>query len=162
MILFDERGDGRWCSRDEEEYPDGAPVPWLSGNVSNLVCDPHAGIIGDRKGKSVLDMTAGLSKENQKVCVDLVKGDTNNLKSSVYRLAAKDTLDRWLDKDVIAASGYEMPRRLDWNLFKRIYDIQPRNYEEFLSIPGVNRATVRALSLIAELIYGAPASWDDQ
>jgi len=51
--------------------------------------------------------------------------------------------------------------RGDWELFKRIYDIQPRNYEELLSIRGVGGATVRALSLIAELIYGAPASWND-
>jgi hypothetical protein len=47
------------------------------------------------------------------------------------------------------------------NLFKHIYDIQPRNYEELLSIQGVGGATVRALSLIAELIYGARASWND-
>lgn len=61
----------------------------------------------------------------------------------------------------IGAIGYEMPRRLDWDLFKRIYDIQPRNYEELLSIKGLGGATVRALSLIAELIYGTRASWSD-
>ena len=52
-----------------------------------------------------------------------------------------------------------MPRKLDWNLFRRIYDIQPQNYEELLSIPGVGPATVRSLSLIGELIYGTKASW---
>ena len=54
-----------------------------------------------------------------------------------------------------------MPRRLDWNLFKRIYDIQPRNYEQLISIQGVGPATVRALSLIGQLIYGTKASWQD-
>jgi len=54
-----------------------------------------------------------------------------------------------------------MPRKLDWNLFRQIYDIQPRGYEQLISIPGVGAATVRALSLIAELIYGAKASWQD-
>jgi hypothetical protein len=106
-------------------------------------------------------MTAKPSQENQKVCVDLVRGDTNNLRSSVYRMAAKDTLDHWLGDGIIDTAGYEMPRRLDWSLFKRIYDTQPRNYEELLSIQGVGAATVRALSLIAELIYGAAASWSD-
>src|SRR5438093_12870644 len=106
-------------------------------------------------------MTALPSEENQKVCLDLVKSDTNNLKSSIYGLSAKCTLDRWFGSDMVDASGYEMPRRLDWSLFKHIYDIQPSNYEELLSIRGLGGVTVRALSLIAELIYGAKASCND-
>lgn len=162
VILFDEQGS--WAvvqqgmnavSRMARRYH------WLSSNVHNVVREPHAGIISDGKNQSTLDMTAAPSQENQKVCVDLVNGDTNNLKSSVYKLASKDTLDRWIGDEVIDTLGYEMPRRLDWDLFKRIYDIQPRNYEELLSIKGLGGTTVRALSLIAELIYGAPASWTD-
>lgn len=106
-------------------------------------------------------MTALQSEENQKVCVDLVNSDTNSLKSSVYRLIAKSTLDPWLGSDMVDASGYEMPRRLDWGLFRHIYEIQPSNYEELLSMRGLGGATVRALSLVAELMYGAKASWSD-
>jgi hypothetical protein len=47
------------------------------------------------------------------------------------------------------------------NLFKRIYDIHPQNYEQLVSISGVGPATVRALSLIGEIIYGSKASWQD-
>lgn len=63
----------------------------LSGELKSFVRKPHAGIISDGKNASTLDMTSGASEENQKVCIDLVKGDTNNLKSSVYMLAAKHT-----------------------------------------------------------------------
>ncbi|MEW6604113.1 MAG: DUF763 domain-containing protein [Thermoproteota archaeon] len=162
VILFDERGD--WAvvqqgmnakNRMARRYH------WLSEGVQNFVREPHAGIISNGKNARTLDMTSKMSDENQKVCVDLVRDNINNLKSSVYRLTAKDTLDQWLGNSIIDASGYEMPRRLDWDLFKRIYDIQPRNYEELLSIPGVGGATVRALSLIAELIYGSRTSWND-
>ncbi len=165
VILFDERGD--WAVVQQGMNAEGRMARryhWLSGDIHNFVCEPHAGIISEKKNPCALDMTAAQSQENQKVCVDLAKGDTNNLKSSVYRLAARgDTLDRWLGSDeiIVDTSGYEMPRRLDWALFKRIYDIQPSNYEELLSISGVGGATVRALSLIAELIYGAKASWSD-
>jgi uncharacterized protein len=162
VILFDEQGN--WAVVQQgmrAENRMARRYHWLSGDISNFVCEPHAGIISDRKNPSILDMTSLESQENQKVCIDLVKGDMNNLKSSVYRLGAKDTLDRWLDSGMVDASGYEMPRRLNWDLFKRIYDIKPSNYEELLSIPGVGSATVRALSLIAELIYGAKASWND-
>ena len=54
-----------------------------------------------------------------------------------------------------------MPSRLNWNLFKKIYDIQPRNYEQLISISGFGPAAVRALSLIGEIIYGTKASWQD-
>ena len=54
-----------------------------------------------------------------------------------------------------------MPRRLDWNVFRKIYDIQPKNYEQLISVPGVGPAAVRALSLIGEIIFGAKASWQD-
>lgn len=162
VILFDERGD--WAVV-QQGMNAGSKMArryhWLSDDITNFVREPHSGIICDTKGKKTLDMTAVRSHENQKVCVDLAKGNTSNLRSSVYRLVARDTLDRWLGSKMIDASAYEMPRRLDWELLKRIYDIQPRNYEELLSIRGVGGATVRALSLIAELIYGAPASWND-
>ena len=54
-----------------------------------------------------------------------------------------------------------MPRSVNWNLMKEIYDFQPKNYEEFLSIKGVGPNTVRALALISDLIYGEKPSWAD-
>jgi uncharacterized protein len=54
-----------------------------------------------------------------------------------------------------------MPRRLDWNVFRKIYDIQPKNYEQLISVPGVGPVAVRALSLIGEIIFGTKASWQD-
>jgi uncharacterized protein len=56
---------------------------------------------------------------------------------------------------------YEMPRRLDWNIFRKAYDIQPKNYEQLISIPGIGPSSVRALSLIGEIIFGTSASWQD-
>jgi len=56
---------------------------------------------------------------------------------------------------------YEMPFKLDWNIFRKSYDIQPQNYEDLISIPGFGPASVRALSLIGEIIFGTKASWQD-
>jgi hypothetical protein len=54
-----------------------------------------------------------------------------------------------------------MPRSINWQKMKEIYDFQPKNYEEFLSIKGVGPNTVRALALISDLIYGEKPSWQD-
>jgi hypothetical protein len=42
-----------------------------------------------------------------------------------------------------------------------IYDRQPKGFEELLSLENVGPKTIRALSLISELIYGVPASHRD-
>ena len=41
------------------------------------------------------------------------------------------------------------------------YEFQPKNYEELISIKGVGPKTIRALTLISDLIYGTKASWED-
>ena len=85
----------------------------------------------------------------------------------------KNTLDTWIMKenksnnnhinadDPLNGEHYEMPYRLDWEAFRRCYDIQPKNYEQLLSIPGIGPGAVRALSLIGEIIFGTKASWQD-
>jgi len=54
-----------------------------------------------------------------------------------------------------------MPRRIDWKALKMAYEFQPRNYDELLAIKGIGPATVRALALVSELIYGEEPSWKD-
>jgi hypothetical protein len=129
-------------------------------------------------------MTSVDSKENQSISLDVANGSINCLKSSVHRIAAEQhgtknemyTLDGWIREGCPEnehssfgtfrnnwdhTENYEMPRNLNWNLFKKIYDIRPRNYEELISIPGFGPASVRALSLIGEIIFGTRASWQD-
>jgi hypothetical protein len=57
--------------------------------------------------------------------------------------------------------SYEMPRHLNWKTVKKIYDIQPRNYDEFVTIEGAGPSLIRALALISQLIYGSKTSWQD-
>jgi hypothetical protein len=54
-----------------------------------------------------------------------------------------------------------MPRNINWDTLARVYEFQPQNYEELLSVKGVGPATVRGLALVAELVYGESPSWED-
>ena len=144
---------------------------WTSETINSFISEPHSGIISRFKNPNTLNMTSSESYENQKISVDLATGDINNLRSSVHKIiAAKEslnstTLDDWLSDSSKTSlqycEHYEMPRKLDWNLFRKVYDIQPKNYEELISIPGIGPAAVRALSLIGEMIFGIRASWQD-
>ena len=43
----------------------------------------------------------------------------------------------------------------------KTYDQKPDSFENLLAMPGVGPKAVRALSLVAELVYGAPSSIRD-
>ena len=182
VILFDKHGN--WVVVQQGMNPNNRMARryhWISDYLKSFVLEPHAGIISEYKSQNTLDMTSKNSLENQKISVDMARGDTNNLKSSVFKIAATygqqemTSLDSWIVSDGsnndykiyenrrkgYTAEHYEMPRRLDWDVFRKTYDIQPQNYEQLISIPGVGPAIIRALSLIGEIIFGTKASWQD-
>ena len=149
---------------------------WISNNLQNYIIEPHKGIISNERIPFCLDMTSRQSEENRKTCVDIIKEGSESIKSFISKI--KDTnssqnLDKWLynnkppsDSDGfferdINIEKYEMPSTINWKIMDELYDINPKNYEEIISQEGVGPSTIRALSLIAEIIYGTKASWND-
>ena len=199
VILFDEYGNWAIVQQGMNSSNKMARrYHWISDNLKSFVIEPHVGIISENRNPNTLNMTSIDSNENQKICVDLVNSNINNLQSSVYKVleitkknasTKINTLDNWIVPQIdntnnhaastMESQGeyksnnrvnmksnslrehYEMPRRLDWNIFRKAYDIQPKNYEQLISIPGIGPSSVRALSLIGEIIFGTSASWQD-
>jgi hypothetical protein len=179
VILFDKDGDWTVVQQGMNPHNNMARrYHWISDTVKTFVLEPHAGIICASKNLNTLNMTSVDSEESQKISVELARGNTDNLMSSVMNITKKQKkessmgpLDNWItghdaanletEQNDYHTEHYEMPRRLNWNLFKKIYDIQPTNYEQLISIPGFGPAAVRALSLIGEIIFGTKASWQD-
>lgn len=184
VIAFDD--EGNWTVVQQgmnRTYRMARRYHWISDTVKSFTSEPHAGIISNFKNPNTLDMTSIDSAENQKISVELATSNVDNIKSSVRRIIVDYgpelndiTLDKWIAGDnnfhkeksvsdamkkVQNSEHYEMPRRLNWDVFRKIYDIQPKNYEELISIPGIGPAAVRALSLIGEIIFGTKASWQD-
>ena len=52
------------------------------------------------------------------------------------------------------------PDRL-YKIFTQTYENQPEDFEKLLGMEGVGAKTLRALSMISEIIYGVPASFRD-
>jgi hypothetical protein len=139
---------------------------WLSEDVNCFVCEPHNAIVGDDRQALVLDMTAKHSRSTQQVSVDLVNDHPSHLQQDWARLAchvAQHTLDEWMSPALsrLVYPHLTMPRTINWQKMKEIYDIHPRNYEELLALKGVGPNTVRALALISDLIYNEAPSWED-
>jgi len=133
---------------------------WTSEGLRSFVEEPHAGIVGDRVLDKVLDMTSRDSEEARKVSVDLVSEDPTGLKrhlvtvrsehqsSLASRLPIHDDNPKKFFKVVFEG-------RINWDALKEAYELKPGSYEQLLSIRGIGPATVRALALVAEVIYDA-------
>ncbi len=141
---------------------------WLSDNVDNFILEPHDAILGEQYQKKVLDMTAKKSIDAQKTSLDIVKDSSVHLRNDwaeLMRSSHQRTLDEWLGKNTkikeLSIDFLGMPRTINWNTMERLYNFQPKNSEEMLSIKGVGPSTVRALALISDLIYGSKPSWKD-
>ncbi|MFZ2070784.1 MAG: DUF763 domain-containing protein [Halobacteriota archaeon] len=145
---------------------------WLSSAIKSYDEEPHKGIMGVREGKEVLDMTSRESRGCKAISVDLAKADTGELERLYKELGGRGrrlregqttlfNCDEVTKEAVNTEKVYRLPKRVNWDALGAAYDKQPSNYEQFLSIRGVGPATVRALALISELIYGEKPSWRD-
>ena len=140
---------------------------WLSDNTTNFVVEPHNAIIGDVKRPKALNMTAKNSEGARKTSVDIAKEPTSKIMRlfEATRPLHQKSLQEWLPETKNpwrqSIEALHMPRNISWETMKRVYEFQPRNYEELLSVKGVGPATVRGLALVAELIYGEKPSWKD-
>ncbi len=141
---------------------------WLSDNTKNFVVEPHNAVACNIKREYALNMVAKNSEGSRKGSVDLAKEPTKKLVrllETAQRPVNQTSLQEWLpqpeDPWQQTLTTLNMPRNINWETLSRIYDFQPSNYEELLSIKGVGPATVRGLALVAELMYGEEPSWED-
>jgi len=125
---------------------------WLSFSFNSFVVEPHSAIVGFKE-KNVLNMVAKESEEARKASVDIVKEDVRKFKkyfSSPY------SLYKFLKMPVGHTFDIKVYKKL-----LELHEFDPKNYEELVAFEGVGPKTVRALALIAKLVYGKEASWVD-
>jgi hypothetical protein len=141
---------------------------WLSENTKSFVEEPHNAIACNVKRERALNMVAKQSEAARKASVDLSKEPTRKLMKLIQsntKPLNQASLQQWLPQTADAwqntKTTLNMPRNISWETLSRIYEFQPSNYEELLSVKGVGPATVRGLALVAELVYGDSPSWED-
>jgi hypothetical protein len=125
---------------------------WLSFSFNSFVVEPHSAIVGFKE-ENVLNMVARDSEEARKASVDIVKEDVRKFKkyfSSPY------SLYKFLKMPVEHTFDIRVYKKL-----LELHEFDPKNYEELVAFEGVGPKTVRALALIAKLVYGKEASWMD-
>lgn len=150
--------DGSWSVIQQgmnEENRYARRYHWLSEKVTDFVSEPHSAICSQAKGKA-LNLVAAESQPARDTITQITLQVTpDRLVSQLKRLKTLDLPDRHhLSLEDIH------PDRLGKTLLIT-YERQPENFEKLLSLEGVGPKTLRALSLISELIYDIPVSLRD-
>jgi len=127
---------------------------WLSYTMPDFVCEPHQAICSDYQGP-VLNMVAWESAGAREASAFLSQQRPEALVGEIRRLQSLALPQR---HHLLLADLH--PDYLK-KIFLKTYEHQPQNFETLLGIEGVGPKTIRALALIAELMYGAPASVRD-
>ena len=153
---------------------------WFSESAKDLICEPHSGISSQLFGKKVLNLVSKDSAQNREVSTEMVQGsyatllkDIQLLRKHYTPVSRTATFKKGDDKLKLAAfDGVEFKHHsIEYEDFskskylekilRRVVSEQPQTYEKLVAMPGVGPKTMRALSLVAEIIYGAETSYDD-
>ncbi|MDD5452827.1 MAG: DUF763 domain-containing protein [Candidatus Bipolaricaulis sp.] len=154
--LFFDRA-GRWCVVQQgmnEKTGLARRYHWNSEAVADFVCEPHAGIVGPRSDL-VLNLVARESDGVRRAIPELAHEPPERLVSELSRLQAL-TLPR---RHALLVSDLD-PQRLR-TVFLSSYASEATDFAGLLGARGVGAKGLRALALLAELLYGTPVSFRD-
>lgn len=128
---------------------------WFSPILKSFVHEPHAAICADHRGNILLNMVAGEAESNRQAVTYLSKEKPEKVEAE-----AKNIIECNLSRRHPVTIEDLNPRYFHKILLKT-YERQPNDFQKLLEIEGVGPKTLRALALIAELLYGAPISTRD-
>ena len=127
---------------------------WLGSKVTNFVVEPHQAICCDSKGNT-LNMVAVESEEARQTTVMLSQVKPDTLVGEIKKMQNLHLPSRHhVDVHDIH------PDRL-YKIFTKTYESVPKDFEGLLGIEGVGPKTIRALTLISEIVYGKSPSFND-
>jgi len=161
-FVFDEGGNWIVIQQGINEAKGNARRYQWPLEHNSFIEEPQGAILCDTRINRVLDMTSNISEGNRSASLDISKENPRKLMKMLGEPSPVNqrTLDGWTGTQAPLKS-LVMPATINWKAMRKAYDFQPRSYEEFISLRGVGPSTVRGLSLVAELLYGEEASWQD-
>lgn len=168
-------GRGCWCVVQQglntsQRY--ARRYHWLSETMPSFVSDPHAAVACDRRG-DVLNLVAGEAERHRLAVAALGREHPDRVLRELRPFLA--------ERHMPLFAGPRPPRKpADLHLpprhtlsakdlhpasLKKVllstYERQAPEFEQLLGEPGLGAQALRSLSLIAEVVYNAPASRRD-
>ncbi len=128
---------------------------WLGETVASFINEPHSAILSEARGRAL----------------NLVAEESEPARSTVTALASQEKPQLVL-AELKRIKTLHLPRHhylstadLHPDSLSRIllstYERQPRDFAQLLGLQGVGAKTLRALSLVSELVHGVAPSYRD-
>ncbi len=155
LLVFTE--DGRWGIVQQGMNTDNRYARryhWLGEEVKSFVNEPHKAICTERFEDIVLNLTARES------------GDTRDIITRLSQQTPDKTVKEWENVILHLPQHHPVdikeiqPKNLR-SILLDTYSNPPEDFQELLLHKGVGAKTLRALSLISELVYKQPPSFSD-
>jgi hypothetical protein len=148
---------GKWAVVQQgmnEETRYARRYHWFSKGVNDFVCEPHWAVCCDQRNEG-LNLVAQESKKTRQTITELSREKPEFLINEGRKIN-----ELYLQKEHPVPMEKIRLEKME-NIFIKIYSRSPENFEKLLGIQGVGPKSLRALSLISELIYGAKPSVKD-
>jgi hypothetical protein len=150
--------DGRWAVVQQgmnDATATARRYHWLSDTVEDMTEEPHAAVCDDRRRGTIVNLTDRGAARAREVTTELSREHPERIVREIETIKRLELPAR----HEVTAADID-PRRID-KILLSTYERRPESFEELLALPGVGPKTIRALALIGEVIYGAPASFSD-
>jgi len=149
--------DGKWSiiqqgMNSENRY--ARRYHWLGEEVKSFVEEPHKAICSENFESFVLNLVAKESKNTRDIVTELVKQSPDKTIKDWERVIL------YLPKHHPITVKEIQSKNLKTILLET-YQNPPSDFQQVLLYPGVGAKTLRALSLISEVVYGQPPSFRD-
>ncbi len=155
--VFAFTGSGEWAVVQQgmnEESRTARRYHWFSGSLADIVVEPHAAVCCDRVGPA-LNLTAEESEGARTACAEIARETPEKVAAEIEKIRSLAMPDR----HQVTPADID-PKRLHRTLIAT-FERQPEDFETLLGLGGVGPKTIRALSLVSEIVYGKPPSYRD-
>jgi hypothetical protein len=170
--------EGKWCVIQQGmniNLKYARRYHWFSEDIRDMVEEPHKAISCQIKMERVLNLVDRESAEARKTIVDIANEGPTKIRRYLAEanriLCRSEGIDKWINKSIttnrrISSEDYIIykpidEKRIDWRKLEEIYSVKVEDFKNLLLYPGIGPKTIRALSLISELIYNEPPSKRD-
>ena len=150
--------DGDWCVVQQgmsDATRTARRYHWLSERVASFVDEPHEAVCCDARAETlnlVAHESAGVRQGSVELATQRPEVTLREIaKVPELAMPARHTLFPELD----------VPDPYLAKILVRTYEQAPADFESLLAIEGVGPKTLRALSLVSEVVHGTPASLRD-
>jgi hypothetical protein len=148
---------GAWCIIQQgmnDKTRTARRYHWLGENVTDFVEEPHEAVCDNKRGV-LLNYVAAESAPARDIAAELARAGPRPV------LEALDKVPHLVMGRPHHITAPDIDRRYLERTLLRTYEQAPKDFEALLGTQGVGPKTLRALSLVGELIYGEPTSTRD-